>query len=294
MKITFRQVDAFRTVMQAGTVTEAARMLGVSQPAVSRLILDLEEQVGFKLFRRSGRSLTPTEEARLLADEVRRALSGLERIKDTAAAIRSFRHARLSLITNPTFSNMIAPDLIRRFSIRHPEASVALEVQASDDTVEWLVTQEFDFGIVPGQIDTPHLNALPLVDQASVCVVPEGHRLAARDRVGPTDMEGECFVSYWPGSRFRFVIDEMFRAAGVERRLQYEARTTDAVRRLVAAGLGVSVIGTIDAPTQSLPGCKTIDFAPVVPFSAKLIWSGQRQPSAIAQAFLHMIEAEGA
>ena len=79
MNITFRQIDAFRTVVSTGTVTTSAQMLGISQPAVSRLISDLEKEVGFRLFVRSGRNLKPTLEARLLVDEVRRALSGLTR-----------------------------------------------------------------------------------------------------------------------------------------------------------------------------------------------------------------------
>ena len=70
MKITFRQIDAFRTVVSTGTVTETAQMLGISQPAVSRLISDFEAEIGFKLFTRSGRNLKPTVEARLLVDEV--------------------------------------------------------------------------------------------------------------------------------------------------------------------------------------------------------------------------------
>ena len=68
LKITFRQIDAFKTVVQTGTVTESARMLGVSQPAVSRLISDLENEVGFKLFERSGRNLKATPEALLLVE----------------------------------------------------------------------------------------------------------------------------------------------------------------------------------------------------------------------------------
>ncbi len=98
MKITFRQVDAFRTVVSTGSVTEAAAMLRISQPAVSRLIADLETEVGFQLFQRSGRVLVPTEEARLLVIEVRQAVSGMEHFKQAAIAIASFGHARLNLV----------------------------------------------------------------------------------------------------------------------------------------------------------------------------------------------------
>ena len=149
MKITFRQIDAFKTVVQTGTVTESARMLGISQPAVSRLISDLESEVGFKLFARSGRNLKATPEAMLLVDEVRRALSGLEQIKHTASAIREFKDAQLRLIATPAFSTLIAPRLIQKFAERRPEVLVSLEIQSIDVAIEWMVSQNFDFGIAP-------------------------------------------------------------------------------------------------------------------------------------------------
>lgn len=292
MKITFRQIDAFRTVILTGTVTEAAAMLGISQPAVSRLVLDLEEQLGFKLFRRAGRTLAPTEEARLLMEEVTRALSGLERIKEAAAAIRSFRHARLSIITTPTFSSAIAPGLMARFAARCPEASVTLEVQSSDDAVEWMVSQNFDFGITHHRVAAPQMHRLPLAEREALCILPDGHPLADREEVTAADLAGDSFVSYRTGSQYRFLIDEAFRAAGIERRMQYEARTTDAVCRLVAAGLGVSVIGTIEATRAAVEGCRLVKFTPAIPFSAMLIWSENKPLSAVAQEFMDVVREE--
>ena len=293
MKLTFRQIDAFRTVMATGTVTEAAKMLGISQPAVSRLISDLEEQVGFKLFQRAGRSLKPTVEARLLVEEVRRALSGLERIKEAATAIRNFRHARLSLITTPTFSTMVVPELIAGFAARRPEAMVSLEVQPADDTVEWMVSQNYDFGITPAIVGNPAINTRDLVDKSAVCIVPTGHKLAGRDQIVASDLAGESFISYVSQTQFRFVIDELFRKAGITRKMQYEARTTDAICRLVAAGLGVSIVGTVDVARAATVGCVAIPFSPSIPFSAMLIWTKQRTLSAVAEDFLQMIEEGG-
>lgn len=272
--------------MMSGSVTEAAAMLGISQPAVSRLIMDLEEQLSFKLFLRVGRALAPTEEARLLMEEVSRALSGLERIKDAAAAIRSFRHAQIGIITTPTFSSAIAPGLITRFAARCPEAAVTLEVQSSDDAVEWMVSQNFDFGITHDRVSTPQMNTFRLAEREALCIVPDGHSLADRAEVAPKDLVDESFVSYRFGSQYRYAIDEVFRDHAITRRMQYEARTTDGICRLVAAGLGVSVIGTIDAPRATLEGCRVLKFSPSIPFSAILVWSKTKQLSAAAQEFM--------
>lgn len=292
MKITFRQIDAFKTVVQTGTVTETARMLGISQPAVSRLISDFESEVGFQLFARSGRNLKATPEAMLLVDEVRRALSGLEQIKLTASAIKRFKHAQLRLISTPAFSTLIAPQLIRDFAARQPEAMVSLEIQSTDVAVEWMVSQNFDFGIGPTNIVNPAVESHPLTKTRSICVFPKGHRLENQDRVSLKDLEGESFISYLPDSQFRFEVDQMFEKANVDRILQYEARTTDAICRLVAEGLGISIIVTMG----TLPG-EGDDFciAPFeydIAFNGALIWSRQKTMSAVAKDFLEMVETD--
>ncbi|MEL6517394.1 MAG: LysR substrate-binding domain-containing protein [Pseudomonadota bacterium] len=289
MKLTFRQIDAFKTVIQTGSITEAAKLLGISQPAVSRLIADLEEHLGFKLLQRGGRTLTPTVEARLLVEEVERALSGLERIKDAADMIRRFRHARLNIITTAAFSTMIAPPLIREFSNRFPEAAVTLEVGAADDAVMWRVSQDFDFGITTGGFLPAGMNSLPLVDRDALCVVPEDHPLASHSVIRPKDLADLSFVSYRRESQTRFEIDRVFEEAGVERRMLYEARTTNAICRLVANGLGASIIGTVDATQAAMAGCKALAFEPAIPFSAMLIWSQHRPVSAVAETFLEVV-----
>jgi DNA-binding transcriptional LysR family regulator len=292
MKITFRQIDAFRTVVSTGTVTESAKMLGISQPAVSRLVSDLESAVGFKLFARSGRNLKPTPEARQLLEEVRRALSGLERIKEVATAIKNFKHAQIRLITTPTFSTMITPGLISAFARRWPEAMISLEIQPNEDTVEWMVSQNHDFGIASPSARNPSILSRPLVNSESVCIVPEGHPLEGRSQVQPNDLAGESFISYLPDSAFRFEVDEIFRKARVERQLRYEARTTDAICRLIAEGLGVSIVGVVEGERLSLGGCSVVPFKPSLPFQAALIWSQQKTMSAIAEDFLKMIDEE--
>jgi DNA-binding transcriptional LysR family regulator len=292
LKITFRQIDAFKTVVQTGTVTESARMLGISQPAVSRLISDFESEVGFQLFSRSGRNLKATPEALLLVEEVRRALSGLEQIKHTATAIKNFRHAQLRLISTPAFSTLIAPTLIRKFAERQPDAMVSLEIQSTDVAVEWMVSQNIDFGIAPATLVNPATRSHPLTETRSICVFPRGHRLEGKNNVKPRDLRDESFVSYMPDSQFRFEVDQIFDKAKIRRKLQYEARTTDAIARLVAQGLGLSIIVSMDGLPGETKDYSSAPFTPEIPFNGALIWSQQRTMSAVAREFLKMVEAE--
>ena len=267
-------------------------MLGISQPAVSRLISDLESEVGFQLFVRSGRNLKATPEAILLVDEVRRALSGLEQIKSTALAIKHFKHAQLRLISTPSFATLIAPQLIRNFAARQPDAMVSLEIQSTDVAVEWMVSQNFDFGIGPMNIVNPAVESHPLTRTRSICVFPKDHRLAQKDSVSLKDLEGESFISYLPDSQARFEVDEMFKKANISRILQYEARTTDAICRLVAEGLGVSLIVSMGTLPGEGDDFSSATFEHEIAFTGTLIWSRQKTMSAVAKDFLEMVEAD--
>ena len=136
MKLTFRQIEVFQAVITAGSLSEAAQFLGVSQPAVSRLVADFEAQVGFLLFQKSGRTLQATPEAWLLLEEVRRAYSGLDRVREAATAIRDFRDGKLDLIATPAAVRQMAPELIKCFSDKYPKIAVSLEVQGVDRTLD--------------------------------------------------------------------------------------------------------------------------------------------------------------
>lgn len=288
MALTLRQIDAFRAVMLLGTLTEAALHLGISQPAISRLIADLEEEIGFKLFDRSGRRVVPTAEAQLLVDEVRRALVGLDQIKETALEIGRFRYSRLRLITVPSVASTVVTDLIREFASEYPDTFISLEVQSSDAAVEWVVSQQCDLGIITGSPESPAFASRSLVIGASHCILPKGHPLAAKETIQPEDLAGESFISFRPDSIFRARVDQIFQKHGVQRIMRYEARTTEAICSMVAAGLGISIVGPLGAPAlkdfDHRFHMRRFDPSPEVELS--LLWSTHRPVPVIAQQFI--------
>ena len=133
---------------------------------------------------------------------------------------------------------------------------------------------------------------LDLINSDAVCIFPEGHRLTELDRVTPQDLANESFISYQPDAQFRFEVDDAFRSAGVERHMLFEARTTDAICCLVAEGLGVSIVGSVEGAHGALSGCKALPFEPTIPFRAALTWSTQKTLSAVAEDFLAMVREE--
>ena len=292
MKITFRQIDAFQTLITSGTVTKTAALLEVSQPAVSRLIADLEKTAGFKLFNRSGRELEPTLEGRLFAEEVAQSMSGLKRIEQAAQNIRDFNHVKLRLVSTPPFASTLAPVLIKKFSKRHPNVHVCLEVQSDDERIEWMVLKNQDFGIAVSTGRNRNIAAHELLCTEAVCILPVSHRLAGNKSVSPEDLVGEIFVSYFEGSLFKSDIDKAFNVAKVRRLTRYEGKTTGAIIGMVGAGLGVSIISSGFGAGSFDQRCTTVPFIPQISYTAELLWSTQRGLSTIQSEFLDMVRGE--
>lgn len=292
MKITFRQIDAFQTLITSGTVTKSADLLGISQPAVSRLISDLEKSAGFKLFHRLGRKLEPTLEARLLAEEVAQSMAGLKRIEQAAQNIRDFNHVKLRLVTTPYFASTLAPLLIQKFAKRHPNVHVCLDIQSDDERIEWMVLENQDFGIAVSTGRNHNIATHELLSTEAVCLLPKFHKLASKKSISPKDLANENFVSYFEGSMFKSDIDKAFKMAGVNRLTHYESRTTAAIIGMVGAGLGVSIIGSGFGAGSFDPRCVTVPFTPAICYKAEVLWSMQRSLSAIQNEFLNMVKDE--
>ena len=134
--ITLRQVDAFRSVMITGTITGASVMLSISQPAVTRLIQDLERVLGFDLFVRRGRHIVPSVEGRLFFDEVETAHLGLDQLTQSAINIRDHKEGSLRVVTIPSVVTMFIGSILKAFNTAYPNVAVSLEVQPTQRVFE--------------------------------------------------------------------------------------------------------------------------------------------------------------
>jgi DNA-binding transcriptional LysR family regulator len=226
----------------------------------------------------------------LLVDTVRRAFGGLDRIREAAEAIRDFRQTPLMLVTTSSFAVKVLPDLIAAFARRRPGAAVSLDVQSTDDAVEWLALEAYDFGFCCSPSASPRLVRRPVLRGEAVCVLPDSHPLAGRDVIGPDDLGGQSLIAYRADAAFRHQVDAVLEAAGSRPVLRYEARTTEAMLRLVQRGLGLAIVGAARAADYAPQGCRILPFRPAMPYALQMIRSGQREMTAIAADFAAMVD----
>lgn len=273
--------------MLTRSVTLAAAQLRTSQPTASRMLADLEREVGFRLFARQGNRLVPTSEAAALYEEVHRSFVGLDRIEAAARGIAAFRGDRLRIASIPSLALGPLSMAVPRFLQANPEATVALELHAFEEVVTQVATRRCDVGFVAHPIEHPAIKSVPVVEAEAVCVLPPGHALRRRRVVRARDLAGVPFVSLEGPSRRR--IDEVFANQGVERRLMVETQTGAVACRLVRQGVGVSVLDPYTARAMEGDGLVIRPFTPRVGFTFSAAVRSADTPARIVQDFLGLL-----
>ncbi|MFT3778323.1 MAG: LysR substrate-binding domain-containing protein [Ottowia sp.] len=282
-----RQLEAFRALMLCQTVTRAAEMLCISQPAVTRLLSDLEDSVGFQLFERVRGRLHPTAEAQLLYEEVNRSLVGIERIARTAHAIRTQQRGALNVAAPPSIALSLMPRAIANFLKESSEIKVTLGVYDSRTIVDMVIGQRCDVGIVNLSISNTGTHGDSLLSIAHVCAVPVGHRLSDREVVVPADIDGEVFLAHPGHLGTRLLIDAMFAAHGVTYKpAQVETQTAAAICSLVASGQGVALVDAITAMEYKGGDLSFIPFEPSIPLEFSVLRPLRTLPSKLVDHFI--------
>lgn len=288
--VTVRQLEAFRAVIQYGTVTAAADALGLSQPSVSKAILLLEHSTGLTLFERRHRRLYPTVEAMTFYGEVDKMFLSLTRIIGMSRELRSLTTGQMNIVSSPVMGISILPECIGTFLKDHAKAHISIHVRDATVVMQWIIAQQADFGISWHDIDHPAIDSEPLCELEAVCAMPPGHPLEARETVAPEDLRNLKFLSFSRDTRTRHNIDMMFEKHGVSVDSRIEAYLSETLCNLVVNGCGVSLVNPLTAEPLSREGRLVIrPFAPAIVMPLRVLRPKNRSRSRLCDSFIeHM------
>jgi DNA-binding transcriptional LysR family regulator len=238
---------AFKAVMDAGTVTAAAAKLNVAQSALTRLIINLEQDVGLELFQRQRKRLIPTAAGEAFLIEVQRILGRIDEIPTIANQIRAKAITRLRIVVTPRLGASIVAPAASIFAAAHPDIGLSIEMLSRAELERWVLRETFDIGFTALPIAHQSLHAAPLFETPAVIAMPVNHRLASRTMLSARDVCDETWVSVFSGSRLRAESDEILARAGFTPRVQIEASSTTMATHLVAASAGIMMTDLLSA-----------------------------------------------
>ena len=285
-----RQLEVFFAIMQTGSVTSAAKLLNVSQPAISNVLKHAEQQLRFSLFERIGGRLQPTHEAiKLMPDMV----EIFERINTLNRLIEDMRDGRtgdLVISSTPTLGNSLLPSHIAALRRRLPGLNVSLRAWPNDQAIERVVRREADLGIVYGPIEENAVEIMGRLTTEIACVVNPAHPLAVRTSITPRELQGVPTISM--GSRPDRFIEAACQTMGWQAPVHsIEAGSAVAACSLVRENVGIALVDRSNVLSGLFNDLLFIAFEPRVAIEIAVIFTRDRPKSRTALALAELLLA---
>ena len=238
------QVTHLRTlqaIARHGSFSRAAQALNLTQPAVSMQVRHLEQALGLSLLERVGKRAFPTRAGELLLAHADRALRELEAGVERVQELRGVVAGRVRLGTSASISIYLLPPALRRFRARYPETEVVIVTGNASEITRAIVANELDVGIVSLPVRDRELAVAPFFRDELVAIAPAESALRRTRAVDARTLAGHPLILFEAGATLRRVIDGWFHRAGVAPRSPMELGNTEAIKKLVEAGLGLSI-----------------------------------------------------
>lgn len=289
MPLNLRQIEVFRAVMVTGSISGAARLLRVSQPAVSRLVAHTEDRLQARLFERRKGRLHPTPEAQRLFQEVDDVYRGVQRVNDLARDLLRRSTGYLSVVASTSPGYMLVPKAIAEFRRRQPEVLFRFEILTMEEVTRQLISGHADIALTILPITHPNLQATKIADSRLVCISPTGHPLERLETVTATDIIGYPLIGYSRESPYGALVAQAFKGSDHLPDIAIEVRLTQVACSLVAAGAGVALVDEFAVRGVLTSGLVARPVEPLVPITLTAVNAGTAPMSRLALAFVEIV-----
>lgn len=286
-----RQMEVFHAIMEAGTVTGAAKVLNVSQPAVTTVLRHTEDQLRFKLFDRVHGRLEPTSEAQLLFAETSLVFDHVCTVRRTAEDLREAALGTLSIVTIPILGEYLVPQAIAAMTRERPRLRLRLQVRQRREILPLIASQAVDLGVAFLSMEHPRVEVEAIATGRMCCIVPGQHPLAGADGVRLADLATQPLVTYTTSQGLSRLIGNAFEAARIEPRTLIEVGMIANAWALVNAGGSIALVDDHSRLEELFPNVVMRPVVPEVPIALELLRTTDRPLSRMAQEFIAHLKA---
>lgn len=283
--LNLRHIEVFHAIMITGSLSEAGRMLFVSQPAVSRVLATAESRLGFLLFERVRGRLQPTPEAHRLFEEVQPIIAGINHFNSLARRLAEGVEGKLSIVSSPSYSEWLIPRAIERFRMRHPELQISYRPMPFDAMLPHMLLGRADVCISSLAPPTgANLNVKVIGEGQIVCAVPRLHPLAHANVVTAPMLRDHTLISYASNTPFGQLTTRFLESAEVTPRI--EIRSTPEAMALVRQGVGVALVESFGFTHAQADNLVLLPIAPALPHPIYQVHSRNTPLSNLGKGFL--------
>jgi DNA-binding transcriptional LysR family regulator len=291
MSISLHQLSVFRTVARHQSFSRAAEELGISQPAVSAHVRELERLYGVDLFEQTGRPVRLTEAGRLLEEYADRILGLLAETERSMNELKGLARGHLDVGASTIPGAYFLPEALGRFKERHPGIDTVLRVSDTHQVLGMVRRGEVDLAVVGEHSNQRDIERYPYRSDALVLVTSPRHQWALHGLDDVTALAEEPFLLRERGSSTRENAEEMLRGAGVTPRVTMEWQSTEAIKKAVENGLGVSILSELAVALEEQCGLLVIIRHPALVHRRQfyVVTHQDRRLSPVAHAFRELL-----
>lgn len=289
MRFKLRQMEAFRAVMLTGSMNGAARLLYISQPAISRLIAHTEQTLGLRLFDRDRGKLTPTAEAELLFKEIGALFEEAVRIDEFARDLSSNPAGALRFCCSPSLALNFVPPVVAQYVKQYPHVKVKFHTTLLANIADELLTRKVELAVSVLPLDHPNLIVEPFATGRMVCIVPQGHALAEEEEVTLRQIADYRLIAYARTIPFGRLMANAFDHAGVPWLAAVEIVRAESACALVRAGAGVAIVDEFSVSGHGWGGVVVKRLREDIPLTLSMLRSRFDRQSSHARELARMI-----
>lgn len=284
----WNQIQYFRTVAATEHFTRASEILSISQPALSRAISKLEEELGVPLFDRHGRNVVLNKYGKMFLHRVERSIHEINLGKQEIRDITRPEHGTVSLAFIHSLGVSFIPKILSSFLNQYPHVKFNLSQAGSEQVNEQLLSEETDIALVSYILDYKEFYWETLWEEELFLIVSVHHPLAQYEECDLIDVENEPFIAFKNGYGLRTITDNLCEQAGFIPEVMFEGEDIGTVAGLVEANLGVSIVPDLKVLDKSKIALLRIK-KPVCKRQIGITWKRGRYLSPVTKKFIDYI-----
>ncbi len=287
-----RHIEVFHAIYTTGSITNAAKLLYVSQPSVSKVLAHAELQLGFKLFKRTKGKLIPTSEANMLFSEVDKIYKQIHSIRKMSENIQHSADGIVNIAFSPALGFQLLPKAIASFRKKHPKVKFKLQTLHNDEALQTLVEHKCDLAILYSSPTMPGVNEYELGESEMVVLYPEDYFNDNPNTLSVDELADSELIGIWDSGPLGDLVWNRLLDSDVEVQSTLQVDTYYIAANLVSQGLGCCTIDKFTALGNLSPKVNMASFEPPLSFQLKGLYLDNKPLPKICEDFIDFVKVE--
>lgn len=243
--MTLRKLEIFCWVAEKLNMTTVSKEKHVSQPAISHMIKEMEEELEIKLFNRLGRRLYLTDEGEVFKTYARRMINLYREFEEVLEDKKDFRNGKLKLGASSTIGIYVIPQLIKDFIKEYPDIDISIKIGNTDEIASMILKNDIDFAFVEAEVDMEEIKSKEIWIDELILITSPNHKWGDAEEIEESELESEKFILREEGSGTRKVFEAAMENNDIKYRESFTLGNTEAIKEIITTGIGISCLSKL-------------------------------------------------